>query len=143
MESGCVKVGTGIGKIIGYNKSALFPILVLGAFLVYFFSVSDFSEENYHAVHGFFVGCVGLTLLVMGYFRILSSVMMASVIYTGYLVINSLRYTYGEDYIFRPGIIYGVRCCFPIFCWHIFFFTKDSLINIGVGFIFFCLLRQR
>lgn len=28
---------------------------------------------------------------------------MASVIYTGYLVINSLRYTYGEDYIFSAG----------------------------------------
>lgn len=59
MESGCVKVGTGIGKIIGYNKSALFPILVLGAFLVYFFSVSDFSEENYHAVHGFSLAALG------------------------------------------------------------------------------------
>ena len=98
-----LKLELELEKIIGYNKSALFPILVLGAFLVYFFSISDFSEENYHAVHGFFVGCVGLTLLVMGYFRILSSVMMASVIYTGYLVINSLRYTYGEDYIFSAG----------------------------------------
>lgn len=98
-----LKLELELEKIIGYNKSALFPILVLGAFLVYFFSVSDFSEENYHAIHGFFIGCVGLTLLVMGYFRILSSVMMASVIYTGYLIINSLRYTYGEDYIFSAG----------------------------------------
>ena len=64
-----LKLELELEKIIGYNKSALFPILVLGAFLVYFFSVSDFSEENYHAVHGFFVGCVGLTLLVMGYIR--------------------------------------------------------------------------
>lgn len=49
-----LKLELELEKIIGYNKSALFPILVLGAFLVYFFSVSDFSEENYHAVHGFF-----------------------------------------------------------------------------------------
>ena len=62
-----LKLELELEKIIGYNKSALFPILVLGAFLVYFFSVSDFSEENYHAVHGFFVGCVGLTLLAVSY----------------------------------------------------------------------------
>lgn len=40
-----LKLELELEKIIGYNKSALFPILVLGAFLVYFFSVSDFSEE--------------------------------------------------------------------------------------------------
>ena len=87
-----LKLELELEKIIGYNKSALFPILVLGAFLVYFFSVSDFSEENYHAVHGFFVGCVGLTLLMMGYFRILSSVMMASVIYTGIYIRRGLYF---------------------------------------------------
>lgn len=54
-----LKLELELEKIIGYNKSALFPILVLGAFLVYFFSISDFSEENYHQYTVFSLAALG------------------------------------------------------------------------------------
>ncbi len=98
-----LKLGFEPEKLIGFNKNALFPALIIGAFLVYFFSVSEFSEERYHALHGIFLCAVGFTLLAMGYFRQLSAVMAVSVIYVSYLVINSQRYIYGEDYMFSAG----------------------------------------
>lgn len=40
-----LKLELELEKIIGYNKSALFPILVLGAFLVYFFPYRIFLKK--------------------------------------------------------------------------------------------------
>ncbi len=90
-------------KIAKFNKGAWLPIFIIGTFFVYFFSVSDFSEDNYHAIHASFIGCIVLTMVIMGGLRVVSSVVQASIIYISYLVINNLRYTYGEDYIFSSG----------------------------------------
>ena len=106
------KLELGLEKLIIFNKNAIVPILVLSIFLVYFFSIDDFSEEHYRIIHALFIGSVGLAVVVAGYFRIISTLLMSSVIYAGYLVINNLRYIYGEDYIFSAG--YNIWCALQL-----------------------------
>lgn len=133
-------------KIAKFNKGAWLPILIIGTFFVYFFSVSDFSEDNYQTIHASFIGCIFLTMMIMGSLKVISSVIQASVIYISYLVINSLRYTYGEDYIFSSGyniwsalILPNLVLAYFIFCkqrnyrywsiFYIFLFLQTALIE--------------
>ncbi|MBP5698674.1 MAG: hypothetical protein J6W96_04025 [Alphaproteobacteria bacterium] len=90
-------------KVFIFNKNAFLPLVVIGSFLVYFFSVSDFSEETYHSVHLFFMLTSLITLIAAIFFKIPSLVLSISVIYISYLIINNTRYTYGEDYMFSSG----------------------------------------
>ena len=113
-------------KIFKFNKGAWLPIMIMGAFLIYFFSVSEFSEENYQTIHASFIGCIFLTMIVMGSLRILSSVMLASVIYISYLMINNLRYTYGEDYIFSSGYNIWSALILPNLSLAYFIFRKQK-----------------
>ena len=113
-------------KIFKFNKGAWLPITIMGAFLIYFFSVSEFSEENYQTIHASFIGCIFLTMIVMGGLKILSSVMLASVIYISYLMINSLRYTYGEDYIFSSGYNIWSALILPNLSLAYFIFRKQK-----------------
>ncbi len=90
-------------KIAKFNRGAWLPIIIIGVFFIYFFSVSDFSEDNYHTIHASFMGCIFLTMIIMSGVKILSPVIQASIIYISYLIINSLKYTYGEDFMFSSG----------------------------------------
>ncbi len=106
------KLEMGLEKLIIFNKNAFVPFLVLSIFLTYFFSITGFSEEHYRIIHALFIGSIGLTIAVTGYFRIIRTLLMTSVIYAGYLVINNLRYIYGEDYVFSAG--YNIWCALQL-----------------------------
>lgn len=49
-----------------------------------------------------------ITLVLAALFRIPCIVMTASIIYLSYIIINGLRYTYGEDYMFSAS--YNIWC---------------------------------
>lgn len=128
-------------KIFKFNKGAWLPIMIMGAFLIYFFSVSEFSEENYQTIHASFIGCIFLTMIAMGSLRILSSVMLASVIYISYLMINSLRYTYGEDYIFSSGYNIWSALILPNLSLAYFIFRKQKNYKYWSFFYIFLFLQ--
>jgi len=90
-------------KVLLYSKTMLLPIIIIGAFLVYFFSISEFSEETYHSVHNMFVIISAITFIFAVLRHIPSMAMSVAVVFISYLIINSTRYTYGEDYMFSAG----------------------------------------
>jgi GGDEF domain-containing protein len=90
-------------KILAYNKTALLPALLVCAFILYFFSISEFSDETYHTIHFAFLITAGLALAFGVILRVPFVAISISVIYISYLIINSQRYSYGEDYIFSAG----------------------------------------
>lgn len=128
-------------KIAKFNKGAWLPIFLIGAFFVYFFSVSDFSEENYQTIHASFIGSIFLTMVIMGSFKVLSSVVQASVIYVSYLVINSLRYTYGEDYVFSSGYNIWSALILPNLALAYFIFSKQRYYKYWSLFYIFLFLQ--
>ena len=98
-----LKLGFEPKKIFTFSKNALLPLLVISVFLIYFFSVSEFSESVYHSMHALFLIISAIAILVALIGKIPSIVMSVSIIYISYLVINSMRYAYGEDYMFSAG----------------------------------------
>ena len=95
-------------KVLMFSKNTLLPLAILGVFLVYFFSMSEFSEEAYHSLHMAFMLIILTTILVAFFFKIPSQMLSISIIYVSYLIINSSRYSYGEDYIFSAS--YNIWC---------------------------------
>lgn len=102
------KIGLDSAKILTYSKNSLFPLLVIGMFFVYFSSVSGFSENAYHSLHMSFLSVASLAIMVPIFLKIPSITMSSFIILIGYLIINSMRYIYGEDYMFSSG--YNVWC---------------------------------
>lgn len=100
-------------KIFIFSKNSIFPALLTGIFFIYFCSVADFSEKTYHSLHMLFMVCTVLTLLIAGYFRVFVVLMTVSLIYMSCILINSLRYIYGEDYIFSAGYNIWIMLLFP------------------------------
>ena len=105
--------GLDTNKIISYSKVAMFPSFILGLFLVYFFSVTEHSESMYQTIHNIFLGCAVCGIAILAYLRVLSSVVSIFVIYVSYFVINSMRYAYGEDYIFSSGYNLWIMLALP------------------------------
>lgn len=102
-------------KIFTFSKSVMLPALLTGIFFVYFYAASEFSEETYHLLHYLFAAGTLLTLIVSSYFRVFTTLMSVSVIYMSYVLINILRYTYGEDYVFSSGYNIWIMLLFPNF----------------------------
>lgn len=103
MECIVKNISLKLDNVLLYGKKICLPALVLCAFLMYFFSITDFSDTTYHSIHTAFIVVTILNLIMSGYLRVLSIFTVTSIIYISYLVINGLRYTYGEDYIFSAG----------------------------------------
>ena len=98
-----MKLGFEPEKVLLYSKTMLLPIIVIGAFLIYFFSISEFSEETYHSVHTMFITISAITFVLATLRHIPSMAMSVAVVFISYLIINGTRYTYGEDYMFSAG----------------------------------------
>lgn len=98
-----LKLGFKPEKIFIFSRNALLPIFLTGAFFVYFFTISEFSESAYHTIHSLFIMTALLSLIIAAGFKLLSVLTVVSAIYTGFIVITSQRYMYGEDYIFSAG----------------------------------------
>ncbi len=110
-------------KIFAFSKSSMLPALLTGFFFIYFYAVSEYSEDTYHSLHAFFIAGIVLTLIISAYFHVFEPLMGVSVIYISYILINGLRYVYGEDYIFSAG--YNI--------WTIFLFS-DLLLVAFLGY---------
>lgn len=108
-----LKLGFDTEKVFTYSKSALLPLAVMGAFLVYFFSISEFSETAYHSMHIVFLIVAILAMVVSASFKVPCITMSSFVIIISYIIINSLRYVYGEDYMFSSGYNIWCMCLFP------------------------------
>lgn len=98
-----LKLGFEPEKIFIFSKNTLLPLAVMGLFFIYFFSVSEFSDETYHTIHILFISVSAVGLILSTLLGVAGSAMAVSVIYIGWLVINGMRYTYGEDYMFSAG----------------------------------------
>ena len=108
-----IKIGFEPHKIISYNKSALFSALILCMVLIYFFGAVEISDDIYQKIHTFFISAVILGLILTGYLKTLSSFISISIIYISYIIINNMRYAYGEDYIFSPGYNIWIMLILP------------------------------
>ena len=128
-------------KIVAYNKSAIFPICILGMFLVYFFSTAEYSEENYQTIHASFMGSIFITMLIMGIARVVNVTIMSFVMYLSYYIINNLRYTYGEDYIFSAGYNIWSALILPNILLAYFIFGKKGMSKYWSIFLIFLLLQ--
>lgn len=128
-------------KVFWFSKSSFLPISLVGIFLIYFCSVSEYSENTYHAVHTLFAVSVALSLCLMGYFRQAGSAMFASVIAVSYLVINAERYIYGEDYIFSAGYNIWSILLFPNLLLACFLFQKRETHKYWSWFYVFLLAQ--
>lgn len=95
-------------KIFLFCKKTFLPEALAGLFLVYFFTISEFSESAYQTTHTLFVVAVALSLMVSVFFRVMSVMAVVSIVYISYIVISAQRYLYGEDYIFSAG--YNIWC---------------------------------
>ncbi|MBR2274163.1 MAG: hypothetical protein IJ864_05005 [Alphaproteobacteria bacterium] len=98
-----LKIGFEPQKIFMFSKNTFLPVIVLGLFLVYFFSVAEFSEETYRSVHLLFLIICVMTAMAAVFFKIPYFGLSAAVIYLSYLIINNTRYVYGEDYMFSSA----------------------------------------
>lgn len=96
-----------------FSKNSLLPTLILGGFLVYFCSISNFSDDTYQTIHSIFIAISITTFILSLYFHTLNIAVMTSLVYTSYFIINSLRYTYGEDYMFSSGYNIWIMMLFP------------------------------
>lgn len=103
MVSGVKKLGIDFSKVLVYNKTALIPTAVICSFILYFFSISEFSEDGYRSIHFAFLAVSLLAFISAFILRVPNIAISVSVIYVTYIVINSMRYSYGEDYIFSSG----------------------------------------
>lgn len=109
-------------NILLFSKNGLLPTFVLGSVLVYFFSIMNFSESIYHTIHSIFILVSILTFALSIYFRVLGVTVVTSLVYVSYFIINSLRYSYGEDYMFSSGYNIWIIVLFPnILCSYVFF----------------------
>lgn len=135
------KFGFELGKIFAFSKNALLPLIVLCLFLVYFFSITEFSEETYHSLHLLLMLTILATLLMAFFFKIPSQILSISIIYISYLVINSSRYSYGEDYIFSAS--YNIWCMLilPNILLSHFLFTREKLKKYWSFFYIFLFLQ--
>lgn len=95
-------------KIFIFSKNTLLPLLIMAISTVYFCAVSEFSEGIYHSLHLLFLTVTVMAFLSASFFKIPCIALSVSVIYVSYVIVNSMRYVHGEDYMFSAG--YNVWC---------------------------------
>lgn len=138
----CVlKVGMEFEKIFAFCKNSLLPVLIMAMFFIYFFSISGFSEEMYIHAHRLFAVTLVLALVLSFCLRQLSVLTFVSVIAVSYIVINVLRYTYGEDYMFSAGYNIWSVLLFPNLLLAFFLFNKKEKNKGGSWFYIFLFIE--
>ena len=122
-------IGFDISKVLSNSRNLFVPSLVISISLIYFFSISEFSDVTYKFMHNAFMVFVGVSLLLSLYLKVGCSFVSTSIIYIGYIVINNLRYVYGEDYIFSSGYNIWTMLLIPNIFASCFFYIKK--VNIS------------
>lgn len=136
-----LKLGIEFEKVFAFSKNSLLPVSIMAAFFIYFFSVSGFSEEMYTPVHRLFIVTLGLTFVLSSFLRQLRTLMFVSVIAISYVVINVLRYTYGEDYMFSAGYNIWSIFLFPDLLLAFFIFNQKKAQKAWSWFYIFLFLE--
>ncbi len=108
-----IKIGFEPHKVVLYSKSALLSSLILCTILMYFFSVSEMSDAVYQKIHTLFITTVIIGAFLMCYLKTFNSFISISIMYISYIIINNMRYTYGEDYIFSAGYNIWIMLIIP------------------------------
>ena len=109
--------------------------------MTYFFSIAEFSEEKYHAIHIYFIVATIAAFLSAVIGKIPSVFISVSIIYISYLIINQSRYIYGEDYIFSSGYNIWTILTIPNLCFAYLFFSKKHRHKYWSWFYIFLLLE--
>ena len=113
MEYDVINIGIKPDKVISYSKNILLPSILLGGFFVYFYSITEYTDSTYRLFHTLFVAMVVISMLVASYFKLISSLMNVFLIYLSYIIINNMRYAYGEDYVFSSGYNIWIMLIIP------------------------------
>ena len=108
-----INIGIKPDKVISYSKNILLPSMLLGGFFVYFYSITEYTDSTYRLFHTLFVAMVVISMLVASYFKLISSLMNVFLIYLSYIIINNMRYAYGEDYVFSSGYNIWIMLIIP------------------------------
>ena len=108
-----LNIGIEPKKVKSYSKNLLLPSIIIGVFFLYFFSISEYTDSLYQCFHTLFITTVVIGLLVSIYFKLISSVMNLFLIYLSYIIINAMRYSYGEDYVFSSGYNIWIMLVLP------------------------------
>ncbi len=128
-------------KVFACSKNSIFLALLTGLFFIYFCSVSEFSENVYHSLHTCFVIGAAVTLIIAGYFRVFTTLMTVSLIYMSCILVNSLRYMYGEDYIFSAGYNIWIMLLFPNLLLIMFLGSKPVMVKHWSWYYVFLLVQ--
>lgn len=128
-------------KIISYSKVIMFPTLILGIFLVYFFSINKYVDETYKLIHNLFLSISILTLIVSLYYKIIGSVVSIFAIYLCYIIINNTRYMFGEDYVFSSAYNVWIIIFLPTLILINYFAKFKSIKYYWSGFFVFLLME--
>lgn len=132
-----MKLGFEPEKVLLYSKTMLLPIIVIGAFLIYFFSISEFSEETYHSVHTIFMTTSIITFVWAILRQIPSIAMSVAIVFITYLIVNSTRYTYGEDYMYSAGYNIWIIVALPNILLACLLFAQNKPYKYWSGFFIF------
>ena len=122
-----LKLGFEPEKIIGLNKKSILPAVVIGAFILYFFSISEYTETSYHTMHNIFLFSAISAAILSVYTHLTRCLMSVSVIYVNYMVINNIRYVYGEDYMFSAGYNIWTTFLLPNLVLAFYLFKKEYM----------------
>lgn len=128
-------------NILLFSKNSLLPTLILGGILVYFFSISNFSDDAYQTIHSLFISMSLLTFVLSVYFHTLGITVITSLVYINYFIINSLRYSYGEDYMFSSGYNIWIIALFPNILISYIFFNKYKSNRVIGWFLVFLFIQ--
>jgi len=136
-----LKIGFEPEKIFLFSKNSILPLGIMGCFLVYFFCISDFSEGLYQSTHTLFLVITILTCILSIVFRIPCTAMSSVIVYVSYIVINGMRYSYGEDYMFSAGYNIWTMLLFPNLLIGYLFFQKKQRYKYWSLFLIFLFLE--
>lgn len=128
-------------KVFTFSKGGVFPAFILGLFLTYFFSVSEFPNTTYQTIHIMYIVSIIIAVVGAFYFRIFSTVMAVSVIYVSGLIINSIRQAYGEDYIFSASYNIWSILLLPNLLFSYFIFKRQEFAKYWSWFYILLLLE--
>ena len=74
-------IGLDVSKIISNSRNLLMPSLIVGGALIYFFSITEFSDDIYKIIHNIFIMSVISTLIVSLYLKVGVTFVCTSITY--------------------------------------------------------------
>jgi GGDEF domain-containing protein len=132
-----LNIGLKTEKIFLYSQKSFISLLIMGYFIVYFCSISNMPDETCRLIHVWFMFVALGTWLLSGYFRIFGIQIPLAIVWASYLIINNMRYIYGEDYIFSAGYnIWTILALPNLLLAHLLFYKRKKHPHWSFYYIF-------